>query len=526
MKFQRVLVCFIRCILTILGYIFNPVLDKVFSIIYDRSSTMVSPVSDYILLQSATSLAKKIRTKQVKAVDVMEAFIARVKEVNPIVNAAVAERFEEALKEAQKIDEILEGSSLDPEYSEDKKPFLGVPLTVKEAFAVKGMPNTSGLVTRKNTCAEFDAQVVAHLKRAGAIPFIVTNTSELCMWYESANRLYGRTSNPYNTGRIVGGSSGGEACIIAAGGAVIGIGSDIGGSIRMPAFFNGVFGHRPSRGAVPNEGQFPMATGSELELLSTGPICRYAEDLLPALKIMAGNNANNLKFNEMVDLKSLKFYSIEDDGGSLFVSKIDPQLKAAQLKVVTYLEETYRVKVEHVYLSKLKYSLEMWGARMNSSDGTSFCQYMANCNGQVNPYLEFFKWVFGCSNHTLPAISLGIVEKLDFLLEGSNKKALETFKRLEKELQDLLGDNGILFYPTHPKLAPYHNLPLFYPFNFAYTGIMNAFGLPVTQVPLGLSKEGLPLGIQIVTAMNKDHLSIAVARALEGTFGGWVNPGA
>ncbi|KAK3580690.1 hypothetical protein CHS0354_017971 [Potamilus streckersoni] len=526
MKFQRVLVSLIRCILTILGYIFNPVLDRVFSIIYDQSSTMVSPVHEDILMQSATSLAKKIRSRQVNAVDVMEAFIARVKEVNPVVNAAVSERFEEALKEAQNIDEILDAQSLDPEYSEDKKPFLGVPLTVKEAFAVKGMPNTAGLVIRKNTCAEVDAPVVAYLKQAGAIPFIVTNVSELCMWYESANRLYGRTSNPYHTGKIVGGSSGGEACIIASGGAVIGIGSDIGGSIRMPAFFNGVFGHRSSRGAVPNEGQFPIASGSELELLSTGPICRYAEDLLPALKIMAGKNANNLKFDEMVDLKSLKFYSIEDDGGSLFVSTIDPQLKAAQLKVVTFLEETYRVTVEHVCLSKLKYSLEMWSARMSSSDGTSFCQYMANCNGQVNPYLEFFKWIFRCSNHTLPAIGLGLVEKLDFLLEGSNRKALDTLKRLKKELQDMLGDNGILLYPTHPKLAPYHNQPLFYPLNFAYTAIFNALGLPVTQVPLGLSKEGLPLGIQIVTAINKDHLSIAVARALEGAFGGWVNPGA
>ncbi len=136
----------------------------------------------------------------------------------------------------------------------------------------------------------------------------VTNVSELCMWYESSNRLYCRTSNPYHTGRIVGGSSGGEACVIAGAASVFGIGSDVGGSIRMPAFFCGIFGHKPSGGGVvPNDGQLPQAVGEKRrhskfavaqtcmltyvaglineKLLTTGPMCRFACDLLPMFKV-------------------------------------------------------------------------------------------------------------------------------------------------------------------------------------------------------------------------------------------------
>uniref|UniRef100_A0A803V9W8 Amidase domain-containing protein n=1 Tax=Ficedula albicollis TaxID=59894 RepID=A0A803V9W8_FICAL len=113
-----------------------------------------------------------------------------------------------------------------------------------------GMPNTSGLVSRRSVIAASDAAVVSRLKQAGAIPLGVTNCSELCMWYESSNRVYGRTNNPYDLQRIVGGSSGGEGCALAAACSVVGVGSDIGGSIRMPAFFNGVFGHKPTTGRL------------------------------------------------------------------------------------------------------------------------------------------------------------------------------------------------------------------------------------------------------------------------------------
>ena len=134
----------------------------------------------------------------------------------------------------------------------------------------------AGLMSRKARYARAasDAAAVQRLRAAGFIPLGVTNVSELCMWYESNNKIYGRTRNPYNLDRIVGGSSGGEGSIIGAGASPCGLGSDIGGSIRMPAFFNGVFGHKPSPAIVPNDGQVPLAQGEAARYCTTGPICR------------------------------------------------------------------------------------------------------------------------------------------------------------------------------------------------------------------------------------------------------------
>uniref|UniRef100_A0A8C9L9Q5 Amidase domain-containing protein n=1 Tax=Pavo cristatus TaxID=9049 RepID=A0A8C9L9Q5_PAVCR len=206
----------------------------------------VPPPRSALLLLPARELARRLRLRQVKCVEVVEAYVERIREVNPLINAVVKDRFEEALQEARQVDQLLAEGRADD--SLEKYPFLGVPFTVKEAFSLHGMPNTSGLVKRRCVVATTDAIVVGRMKQAGAIPLGVTNCSELCMWYESSNNVYGRTSNPYNLQHIAGGSSGGEGSVLAAACSVIGVGSDIGGSIRMPAFFNGVFGHKPTTG--------------------------------------------------------------------------------------------------------------------------------------------------------------------------------------------------------------------------------------------------------------------------------------
>lgn len=515
----------IRIILFLIGLVVKPLLKITFVLLYGGSySEKVPKIQNPLCLQSATRLAKMIRNREVTAVEVMQAFIQRAQEVNPIVNAIIAERYNDAMREAQEVDEILDNKKGQGKYSSVNAPFLGVPLSVKEAFAAKGMPNASGLISRKGSVAEEDAEVVKRLKQAGAIPFIITNVSELCMWYESANRLYGRTKNPYNTGRIVGGSSGGEGCVIAAGASVMGIGSDIGGSIRMPSFFNGIFGHRPSRGLVPNDGQFPIADGKDAELLSTGPMCRYSEDLLPLLKVYAGPKSAEANLDKPVDIQKLKFFYMEDDGGSILVSNVDPELKAAQNKVVEYLRSTKGLTVEKVEIHRLKYSLEIWSAKMLTGGGTSFCEYMADKKGKINAYKEFVRWLFGRSNHTLPAIALGMAESINTMSAKDTQTFLQMCDKLDEQFQSILGSDGVFLYPSHPKIAPYHNEPIFYPFNFAYTGIFNALGYPVTQVPLGLSKEGLPLGLQVVGTMKNDRLTIAVAMELEKAFKGWVEP--
>ncbi|XP_013399812.1 fatty-acid amide hydrolase 2 [Lingula anatina] len=510
----------VSAVLGVVGFVLKPITNCIFALIYERHARKVPPITDSILLQSGTSLAKKIRKREVTSEQVVETFINRIKVINPIVNAVVSERFEDALAEAREIDSIIGAGKLDERYSEVNAPFLGVPFTTKEAFAVKGLSNSSGLKSRSTIIADVDAPVIKNVRKAGGIPLCVTNVSELCMWWESANTVYGRTGNPYNNSRIVGGSSGGEACTLSAAGSVIGVGSDIGGSIRLPSMFCGIFGHKPTFGIVNNDGQYPNATAKEKDYLVTGPMCRYACDLKPMLKILAGDKGAKLKLDQEEDIRKLRYFTMEDDGGDMLVNSVDSEIRATQRELVKKLTESLGVTVQPVQLSKLKYSLEMWEAKMSTCGGTTFCELMGN-GVPVNPYLEFIKWLVGLSNHTLPAISLGMTEKLGRLFPEKQKKAISICEKLKEEFQELLGDNGVLIYPTQPRVAPYHNQPLLMPFNFAYTGVFNVLGLPVTQCPVGLNSEGLPMGIQLVGSLYSDRLTIAVAQEVEKLMGGW-----
>ncbi|XP_042335564.1 fatty-acid amide hydrolase 2 isoform X2 [Sceloporus undulatus] len=481
-------------------------------------------------LFAGETLCSIILLLEVSCVDVIETYIGRIKQVNPLINALVRDRFEAALQEAHQVDKLLLEGHDDEETLQEKFPFLGVPVTIKEAFALHGLPNTSGLVNRRNIISVADATVVSRLKQAGTIPLGVTNCSELCMWYESSNRVYGRTNNPYDLGCIVGGSSGGEGCILAAAGSVIGIGSDIGGSIRMPAFFNGIFGHKPTTGVVPNEGQFPNAMGIRTNFLCTGPMCRYSEDLEPMLRVMAGPNIGKLKLDEEVSLENIKFYSMEHDGGSVFVSRVDREILQAHRKVVKHLETDLGVQVQNVAIRDMKYSFQIWSVMMSSSDSNgqetqAFTELLGDHGKPVWPSWELVKWMMGMSSHTLPAIALGLTEKVVKYSPRENAKLAAKAQSLQTQMVNLLGDDGVLLYPSHPVVAPRHHTPLAMPFNFAYTAIFNILGLPVTQCPLGLSKDHLPLGIQVVAGPHNDHLTLAVARYLEKAFGGWVPPG-
>ncbi|KAM3912374.1 fatty-acid amide hydrolase 2 [Leptodactylus fuscus] len=505
-----------RCLLAIIRLI----------ALFSRKTPRLSPPRDPLLLIPATALAEKIRQGEVKSSVVVQAYISRIREVNPTINALVYDRFDEALREAKAVDDLVASGTQDEATLKENYPLLGVPLTVKEAFALQGMPQSSGLISRRSLRSEYDAAVVSRLKRAGAIPLGVTNCSELCMWYESSNNVYGQSRNPYDPQHIVGGSSGGEGCIIAAGGSVIGVGSDIGGSIRMPAYFNGIYGHKPTSGIVPNQGQFPDAHGCRTELLCTGPMCRYAVDLPLVLKVMAGKNVEKLFLDKEVSLRNLKFFSMENDGGCLFVSPMDKELVEAQRKVVKHLEAELGVSIQPINIYNLRYSFQIWSASMSSdgNKGESFTDLMAD-GGSMWPSLELLKWMFGLSKHTLPAIGLALTEKFANLNPEGNAKMIQKAKNLKDEINSLLGDDGILLYPSHPKIAPKHNEPLAMPFNFSYCGIFNVLGLPVTQCPLGLSEAGLPLGIQIIASQHNDHLTLALAQHLEKSLVGWTPPG-
>ncbi|XP_026290516.1 fatty-acid amide hydrolase 2-A [Frankliniella occidentalis] len=497
-----------------------------FSIIYYGSNEKVPPINNILLLESASSLAFKIRTKKVSSVEVVESFIARIKEVNPIINSMVDNRFAAALEEAKSADELIASGQKSETVLAKEKPFLGVPFTTKECLQSEGLSFSAGLYKRRAIKGTRDADAVACMKKAGAILLGVTNVSELAMWWESHNYVHGRSRNPYNASRIVGGSSGGEGAVLAAGASPIGIGSDIGGSIRMPCFFNGIFGHKPSKFIVSNEGQFPSPSDEDhASFLGLGPMGRYASDLLPILRVVADKNASKLKLDSPVDMKKVKVFYAEDDGGSSFISPVDPDIKASLRNVITYLEKAHGIKAQKVSLKPLSMSGPIWLARMKSRSGSRFAQELSNNEGNLNIAWELLKWLLCMSHHTLIALFTVVMEGFG-VKYGSPKHQylVEQSKQLQMQLTDMLGDDGVFLYPTHPTPAPFHNEPLIKPFNFAYAGIFNIMGFPATHIPLGLGSEGLPIGIQAVGTYGNDHLTIAMAVELEKAFGGWVPP--
>lgn len=476
--------------------------------------------NDELFYVSAVELARRIRARKVTSSEVVEAHLREVERLNPRLNAVVATRFAEARAEAKAADERTAAS-----HPDDLPELHGVPCTIKECFALTGMPQTSGLVARKGFVASEDATAVARLRRAGAIPLGVTNTSELCMWMESDNKVYGRTNNPYDLDRIVGGSSGGEGAIVGSGASPFGLGSDIGGSIRMPAFFNGVFGHKATGGLVPNSGQFPLAVGENASNCVTGPLTRRAEDLPPLMRILAGpdgicEGARPMKLGDerRVSLKRLEVLSVPDDGGRIFVSR---SLRDAQTKVEDFLESR-GARVRRKRLKHTKHALEIWSAALSTSEGASYAEMLGNGEA-VSVGKELGRFVRGESPYTLPSLALALIERFT-QNEKQNEEFLALGRALRDELAEEVGDEGIFLYPSHAMPAPKHGFPMLLPVMWAYTAVWNAVRVPTTQIPLGLDARGVPLGIQVGAMHGQDHRTMALALALEDAFGGWVRP--
>jgi len=442
---------------------------------------------------STMQLAAMVRSGQVTSSQLVETFITQIEKVNPKLNAMVATRFQEARLEARKADELTDRTA-------DKSslpPLHGVPFSVKEPIGLEGMPHSCGLIARRS-CKAKDATVVRRLRQAGAIPLGVTNVSELGMWMESSNKLYGCSNNPYNTNHTVGGSSGGEACIVAAAGAPFGVGADIGGSIRMPCFFNGVFGHKPSAGLVPNTGQFPIAKNQALRYLRTGPICRHAEDLWPLLMIMAGPDGADEYQEEFklgnpnqVDIKSIRVLWGEPCYRLTFETSVE--LKQSQMKCVEHLRSLGAKDVQQIDMSEFKAGLDVWSYLLSHAGGPSFSELLGN-GKPVCSSLELLKWLVDLgSAHTLPAIGLALIEALPKLFPGHAKRQVQLGAELKARVQKMLGEDGVLILPTYPTTAPAHGMALLPPTNWVNTAFWNVMEVTITAVPLGLDSRGLPL---------------------------------
>jgi len=477
-------------------------------------------LNDSLLLSSASELARRIRSRELSSRDCVEAHIDQVKRVNGAINAVVQDRFETARAEADAAD-----SRLAHEGPDDLPPLHGVPCTIKECFSLDGMKRCAGLAARKDFVPDVEASTVRRLRGAGAIPLGVTNLSELCMWMESNNRVYGRTNNPYDLDRIVGGSSGGEGAIVAAGASPFGLGSDIGGSIRMPAFFCGVFGHKPTGGLVPGTGQWPLAHGDALRYLSTGPLCRRAEDLWPLLELLRGPDGEDEGCHDIdlgdpadVDLSGVTVLHVPDNGRT----PVTKELRKAQAEAANYLEDQGAC-VRVPSFKGLRRSFDIWGSMLHEAGGPSFTELMGD-GSSFNAWVRMLLWTTGKGPHTLPALALCLLERTSDIPRGRAAKWAARGLELRAELEDALGEHGVMLYPPYARTAPKHYHPLLRPFEWVYTAILNVMHLPATQVPLGLDSRGVPLGVQVAARRGNDHLTIAVAQALERGFGGWTPP--
>jgi len=501
------------------------VLLKYFDPVPEKKDPLPPIGNRTILRDSVGRIVERIRKREITAVEVVQTFIDRINEVNERLTCVVDHRFDEAIEEAEKIDRMVKETNLSEEELKEKYPLLGVPFTIKDFFSVKGLRHTTGLHYRKDIVATEDAEIVQILREKGAIPIGVTNVPELCMWWESVNTVYGRSKNPYDTRHITGGSSGGEASIQGAAGSGFGIGSDIGGSIRMPAFFCGVYGHKPTYGLITNHGQEPKLEGRLEEFLTTGPIVRHPEDLSLLFDIMVADKKDKLV--PVPDMRKLKIFYMEDDGGFPWSSPVDKEIKNAMHKALKYFEIKYGIVPQNARISKLYHSLEIWANGMSGAESPPFCEMLTLQTSTVNPFWEMIKYMFNKSPHTIPALLLGIAEKIAAVTKTwpRHKEMIDMGYALAKDIQELLGEDGIMLYPTHPSPAPRHNQPLFRPGDFSYCAIFNVLGVPVTQVPLGLSSKGLPLGIQVIGGMNSDLLTINIAKEIrESSFGGWIPP--
>ena len=330
---------------------------------------------------------------------------------------------------------------------------------------------------------------------------------------ESDNRVWGRSNNPYDVTRTVGGSSGGEACIVAAGGSPFGLGSDIGGSIRLPAFFNGVFGHKSSPGLVPNEGQYPVPLPG-VRLLGTGPLARRAKDLPLLLSVLSGRPVDA----GPADATGLRVLVLEGDGST----PVQAELLDAQARAADALARR-GARVSTVTLQGLRGVFEMWTTAMDGASDTKFAELLGQGTA-LNPAVELARFVAGRSPYTFPAVGLLALEALVGKLDVRKPKVRAAAEALEREVLSLLGDDAVLLYPPYPEVAPRHGRPMLFPTRFTFTGLFNVLGLPVTQVPMGLSREGLPLGVQVASRPGADARTLAVAKWLEEDAGGWVWP--
>jgi fatty acid amide hydrolase 2 len=468
-----------------------------------------------------TRLAEMVRSGAVSPLELVDAHVARIRAVDPLLNALTADRFEAARAEAAAAGEVAAQARARGEAAA-LPPLHGIPCTIKEFLSVEGMPWTGGMKRRADVRAERDAVLVRRLRAAGAIVLGTSNVPEGGLWMETYNAIYGRTRNPWDLGRSPGGSSGGEGALVAAGASPFGIGTDVGGSIRIPSAFCGIPGHKPTGLLVPNDGHFPPATGDAEPYLCAGPMGRSIDDLALVLGVIAGPDpaspAVHRTFGgpEELDLRDVTVVPFETNGRM----RVREVMRGAVRRSAEALAAR-GATVKEVDVPALRHAFEIWSAMLSAASEVHYATVLGGEDG-VQFAREFLAMPFGRSRFTFAGLALTAADSLTQGLGGTVEKFVALGAELQAELESVLGPRGVLLHPPYSRPAPRHRDSWRTPFDAACTAIFNVLELPVTVVPVGFEHRGLPLGVQVGAARGNDALTLAVAKALEEDFGGWV----
>jgi Asp-tRNA(Asn)/Glu-tRNA(Gln) amidotransferase A subunit family amidase len=463
------------------------------------------------LLDSAVSLAGLVAARKLSPVELVDATLARIDALNPALNAFVAVDHDGARRAAREAESaVMSGGGLGPLH--------GVPVSIKSSVSVKGLPWETGSRFRQGITGDRDATLVTRLKAAGAIVVGVTNVAEQLMAWETDNALYGRTNSPWALDRTPGGSSGGEAAAIAAGLSAGGVGSDGGGSIRVPAHFSGICGLKPTPGRVPATGHFPPCGGPFALTGVVGPMARTVDDVEALTAAMAGPdigdpNGHPVPFTRLAALpKNVRIGVFEDDG----TVPVTAETREAVRRAAAWLAEAGHT-VDEFRPEGLELARELWWEIFGRASRLLLEPLVAGRESEVHPNLiQFLDWTR--RQDRLTAERLLEVEIARDVLKSQFLAQMERYP--------------VLLCPVAPMPAFRHGERAWavegrevqYLDAWRYTAWFNLLQNPGMSVPVLQTSSGLPIGVQVVARPWDEATCLAVARVIERARGAWVAP--
>jgi Asp-tRNA(Asn)/Glu-tRNA(Gln) amidotransferase A subunit family amidase len=466
-------------------------------------------MTDISTFSTIAEITVSIHSKKISPVEIVDAHLRRIESLQPKLNAFVHLDAGAARAQARAAEAAVTQNQL-------LGPLHGVPLTVKCCIDVAGWPCPAGSLLRKDYIPRADAPLVSRLKAAGAIFLGNTNTPEFLMAYETNNLLNGKTSNPWNLAYSSGGSSGGEAAAIAAGCSMGGVGSDGGGSIRVPAHFCGICGLKPTPGRISSTGHFPSGAGAFGWIGVVGPMARTVADVRALFEVMAGPDPGDAH-SAPVPFRS---YSEKDLRATPIGLLQSPALGNATTETRAVVDRAAKLlgnagfSIEPLELAGLDRALELWWFFFGPVIAHLLNTNLSEHESQLSPMLREY-----LSNATSREPL-----SLDPFIQACAERDL-----LREKILRQMNAVPILLSPVSSAAAFRHgegnyNSGTGYRDTMRFSQWLNLTGLPGASVPISLSGEGLPIGVQIIGRPFEDELVLAIAEALEHSRGPWQPP--